>query len=247
MRARVWIAVAAVVLGIDVRVASAQWNEALRVSINVGSRLSSTTFTSTTSFPVYLETSNITTSYTAPKGQLFDGGFLFRLRGSVGVGVAISSYSERHDAAINASIPHPFFFNTPRSLTATAANLQRSELAAHIQAAYVISSNRYDLAISGGPSIFRVGQDLVSNVSYTETYPYDTVTFTGATTVRAERTKLGFNVGVDLGYKLSGNVGVGGLVRVSRATPSFPLAGSAADVSADAGGVQVAGGVRFYF
>jgi len=247
MRARISIAAAAVVLAIDVHAASAQWLDKLRVSINVGSQLSSTTFTSTTSFPVNAETSTINTSYTVSSGQLFDGGFLYRLSGNFGDGVAVSSYSERHNAAVSGSSPHPFFFNTPRAFTGTAAGLQRSELAAHIQAAYVMSSNRYDVAISGGPTIFRVGQDLVSNVTLVETYPYDTVTFSSATTVRADKTKLGFNVGVDVGFKFSSNLGVGGLLRFSRATASLPLAGSATDVNIDAGGVQVAGGVRFYF
>jgi len=73
------------------------------------------------------------------------------------------------------------------------------------------------------------------------------VTSTSATTERAEKTKLGFNVGADVGYRLSHRVGVGGLVRYSRVSLSLPLAGSASGVSVDAGGLQVGGGVRFYF
>jgi hypothetical protein len=250
MRAPVLIGATALVLAIDVHVAGAQTtrrSEKVSVSINVGGQLSSTTFTTTTNTPVYVETATITASYTAPKGKLFDAGFLYRPARNFGVGVAVSSYTERSDAPVKGSIPHPFVFNTPRSLTGTAAGLQRSELAAHIQAAYVIANKRYDVAVFGGPTIFRVSQDLVSNAVYAETYPYDTVTFTSATTVKAERTKTGFNVGVDAGYRLSPKVGVGGLVRFSRATVSLPLAGSASEVSADAGGPQVAGGVRFYF
>jgi hypothetical protein len=250
MRAAVLVGLTALVLAIDVHVAGAQtsqWYDRARVSINIGGQLSSTTFTTTTTSTVYQEPATINTSYTVPKGQLFDGGFLYRVAGSFGVGVAVSSYSERRDGALTGSIPHPFFFSTPRSLSGTAASLQRSEVAAHIQAAYVIAGNKYDVAISGGPTIFRVSQDLVSNAVYAETYPYDTVTFTSATTVKAQGTKTGFNVGVDVGYKLGTNLGVGGLVRFSRATLSFPLTGSAADVSVDAGGLQVGGGVRFYF
>jgi hypothetical protein len=253
MRAAVLAGAAALVLAIDVHAAGAQGSEKVRVSINFGAQLSSTTFTTTTNTIVFLEPATITTSYTVPKGKLFDGGILYRFAGGFGVGVAISSYSERRDGAVTGSIPHPFgaFGNTApftnRALIGTATNLERSEFAANIQAAYVITGKRYDVAISGGPTIFRVSQDLVSNVAYAETYPYDTVTFTSATTVKAEGTKTGFNVGVDVGYKLSPNLGVGGLVRYSRATLSFPLTGSAANVAVDAGGLQVAGGVRFYF
>jgi hypothetical protein len=250
MRAVVLIGVTALVLAIDVAVAgaqTAQGNEKVRVSINVGGQLSSTTFTTTTTSTVFLEPATISTSYTVPTGKLFDGGVLYRLAGGFGVGVAVSSYSERRDGPVTGSIPHPFFFNTPRALSGTAASLQRSEFDTHIQAAYVLAAKRYDVALFGGPTIFRVSQDLVANVVYVDDFPHDTVTFTSATTVRAQKTQTGFNVGVDVGYRLAPNLGVGGLVRFSRATLSFPLTGSAADVSVDAGGAQVAGGIRFFF
>ena len=50
-----------------------------------------------------------------------------------------------------------------------------------------------------------------------------------------------------VGFRLSHSVGVGGLVRYLRASLSLPLTDSASDVSIGAGGMQVGGGVRFYF
>jgi hypothetical protein len=250
MRASLLIGLTTLMLAIDVHGASAQtnqWQDNARVSINFGEQVSSTTFGTTTTSIVYLETATINTTYTVPKGPLFDGGILFRLRGSFGVGVAVSSYSKQSDAPVTGSIPHPFFFNANRALSGTATGLQRNEIAAHIQAAYVVESRRVDLAVFGGPTIFRVSQDVVLDAVYAETFPYDTVTFTSATTARAEGTKIGFNVGVDVGYRLSRTVGVGGLVRYSRATLSFPVTGSASNLSVDAGGLQAGGGVRFYF
>jgi opacity protein-like surface antigen len=64
---------------------------------------------------------------------------------------------------------------------------------------------------------------------------------------KGSENKTGFNVGADIGFKLSRNVGVGGLFRYSHASLSFPLAGSAANVNADAAGPQVAGGLRLFF
>jgi hypothetical protein len=253
MRASVLALAAASVLAIDVHVAGAQQfvlpppHETFRISINAGAQLTSSTFTTSVAFPLFLETARINTSYTVPKGKLFDGGLLYRLGDHFGVGASFSSFSERRDADVTGSIPHPFFFNTPRTLTGTAVGLERSEFDIHIQAAYVYSNRKYDLVFSAGPTIFRVKQDLVSNAAYTDVYPFDTVTFGSAVTAHGEATKVGFNVGGDLGYKLSPNLGVGALVRFSRATASLPLTGSAADVSVDAGGLQVAGGVRFYF
>ena len=226
---------------------TAAWNDHARVSINFGVQPSSTTFTGSTAKPVYLETSTINTTYGVSNGQLFDGGILVRVAGGIGVGVAVSSFSKSQTAPVTGTIPHPFFFNTPRSISGTTAALDRSEMVAHIQAAYVVSSKRFDVAISGGPSFFNVSQDLVADVTYADAYPYDSVTFTAATVTKVTATKIGFNAGADIGVKLSKNVGVGALVRFSRASLSFPLAGAATGVRADAGGLQVGGGLRLFF
>ena len=250
MRASNTCAATFLALFVCAHVANAQtaaWNDRARVSINFGVQPSSTTFTGATTKSVYLETSTINTTYGVSNGQLFDGGVLVRVAGGFGVGVAVSSFSKSQTAAVTGSIPHPFFFNTPRSIGGTTAALERSEVVAHIQAAYVISSKRVDVAISGGPSFFNVSQDLVGAVTYSETYPYDTATFMAATVTKVTATKIGFNAGADIGVKLSKSVGVGGLVRFSRASLSFPLPGAATSVSADAGGLQVGGGLRLFF
>ena len=249
MRAIIASSVAIIVLATGARRASAQatgWNDRIRVSINVGGQLTSTTFTTATTKSVYIETATINTSYTVPKDRLFDSGILFRLSGNFGVGAALSSFAKLQDASITGSIPHPFFFNTPRTINGT-ASAQRVERVVHIQAAYVIASKRWDLAIAGGPSIFDVNQDLVTDVTFTDVYPYDTAGFGAATITKASATKLGFNVSADFGVRLSKGIGVGGLVRFSRATVDFPPTGPTSGVSTDAGGLQAAGGVRFYF
>ena len=238
---------AAALLIADVRVADAQWLDRARISINVGTQPSSTTFASTTSSLLYQEPFTVNTAYTVPSGPLFDGGLLVRLKGDFGIGFALASYAKSKDASVAGSVPHPFFYNTPRSISGTAGSLQRKEFAAHIQAAYVIAASRFDVVLSGGPTFFDVSQDLVSNVTFTETYPYDTATFGTASTTRATGTKLGYNAGVDIGVMLARNFGVGVLFRFSRATLTLPLAGSDSGVAVDAGGPQVAGGLRFHF
>jgi hypothetical protein len=78
-------------------------------------------------------------------------------------------------------------------------------------------------------------------------YPYDSATFGTATVVNDTATKVGFNVGADVGFKISRNIGVGGPVRFARASFSLPLTGSASNISVEAGGVQVGGGLRLFF
>jgi hypothetical protein len=118
-------------------------------------------------------------------------------------GVAISAFSKSDAASVNGTIPHPFFFNTLRPITGTSFPLERRETAVHIQAGYVASAKKIDVAVSGGPSLFNVSHDLVADAIYTEAYPFDTATFGGATIAKSSATKLGFNVGADVGVKLS--------------------------------------------
>ena len=234
---------------VGVVAASAQptgWMDRARVSINVGSQLGTESFTTTATKPIYLENGVFTTTYPTPTGPMFDGGVAVRLRGNFGVGVVVSSFSGKGDGAITGTVPHPFLVNTPRSLSGTAAGLERREVATHIQADYVIPRGKLDVAIAGGPSWFNVKQDLVTDVVYAESYPYDVATFTNATTTRVTKSALGFNVGVDVGVRLGPNIGVGGLVRLAHARTDLSAANGVA-VKVNAGGVQLGGGLRMYF
>lgn len=250
-RAFICIGVLVLSAGAGTRTASAQsaaMGDRVRISINAGAQTSSITFDGSNTKPVYLETEVVNTTYGVGRGQSFDGAALVRVVGNFGVGVAVSSFAKRQDAAVAATIPHPFFYNTPREIPGMAGGFERNEVVTHIQAAYVISfGGKVDCALSGGPSFFSVKQGLVSGVTFTESYPYDTATFTAASSTTVSATETGFNAGADFGVRLSKNVGVGGLVRFSRASIEFRLPGATTRVKSDAGGVQVAGGLRLFF
>jgi hypothetical protein len=220
----------------------------VRVSIDAGAQSSLITFAGSTTKAVNLEKGAIDTTYDVSIGHLFGGGVLVRVARRFGVAVAVSSFVKRQDATVAASIPHPFFYNAPRSIDGTAAGLERNELVTHLQAAYVISSRgKLEIALSGGPSFFRATQALVSDVTYAESYPYDTATFSAASTKTVRAHNTGYHAGADVALRLSRRIGVGALVRFSRASIEFPADGATTRVKSDAGGVQMAGGVRLFF
>jgi hypothetical protein len=218
----------------------------VRVSINFDGQFGADSFTTTATKPLNVENAVFTTTYATPTGPMFDGGVAVRLKGNLGVGIVVSSFSGKGDGAVTGTVPHPFLFNTPRPVSGTASGLERSELVTHIQAVYVIPRGKLDIAIGGGPSWFNVKQDLVTDAIYAEIYPYDVATFTSATTSRVMKSALGFNVGLDVGFRFGPNIGVGGLVRFARAPTDFSAANSVA-VKVNAGGVQAGGGLRVYF
>ena len=97
------------------------------------------------------------------------------------------------------------------------------------------------MVVFGGPSFFTVKQSVVTAVQRTEAYPFDEATFSGATVATEVESTNGFNIGADVAWYFTKNVGVGGIVRFSSATAAF----SVGDV--DAGGALVGGGLRLRF
>jgi hypothetical protein len=191
----------------------------------------------------FAEASVVDTSYKTGSTPGFDVGGGARVWRNLAVGVDVSRFSKSTGGAVSGQIPHPFFFNRARSVTGDASGLTRDETAVHIQALWMLPvQRRWEIAIEGGPSWFSVGQDLVSDVTVTQTYPYDLATFASATAVHRSASRIGFNAGVDLSYRLRPHVGLGFGATYSHA--AVPLDDT---LTVDAGGAHVGGGLRFRF
>ena len=98
----------------------------------------------------------------------------------------------------------------------------------------------------GGPSFFSVRQELITDITWADSYPYDAATFTGARTTNASGSKVGFNAGADVAYFFSPRLGVGATVQVAGATVQL-LSGAGSTQSVRTGGAHVGGGLRMRF
>lgn len=226
--------------------AFAQGTPRERVAVTVGAsdQVTSTTFSHTIAFEAYSEEGSLTTVYTVALGLRPYVGGVARLWRGFGIGVAATTMSGSDPAAITGQIPHPINANQPRTLTGTADAFHR-ESAIHLQGVYWFQpAARVDVLLSGGPSFMHVEQDFVTDVRYSQTFPYDTVTFQGATLTREKAHVTGANAGAEIGVRLAAHIGVSGLVRYSRATATFPDTG---DTSVKLGGVELGGGLRLTF
>ena len=228
---------------------ASETQDRFRISVNGGVQLSSLSFDTSATKVVYIENAVIATSYRIRRDVDIDGGLSVRLVGGFGVGVSVSSATSKKDADVSAAIPNPFFFKMPRTITGIAPGQEHSELVTHVYGLYTLHpARRVDLALSAGPSFFRVRQDVVTDVSFVDTYPFDAAVFTAATSVRVTATDaVGFNAGADVGMKLARHAGLGASVRFSKASASLTMPNSTNTVSMDVGGTQLAGGVRFWF
>ena len=216
------------------------------VSVNAGVQRSGNNVTQSFSVQKNLEDMPITADIDEKRGVMFDGGVVVRLAGRFGMGFAASVVTNDTDANVTASVPHPFFFAKPRSVAGTTPSTRR-ETAGHIQAVYLLPGRRLNVMIFGGPSLFSIRQTLVTDVVYSETYPYDTATFSSAQTASStSKTAIGFHAGVDVAWMFSRSLGVGGMARFARAQATLNATNNPA-LKVDAGGLLVGGGIRLAF
>lgn len=204
-------------------------------------------FDNTVAITEFVETGSRKVGYTTPGAPAVDVGIGVQVRRGLFLGGAVSAFNASTEGELTAEIPHPFFFDQKRTLTASVDGLERQELGIHIQAATIVPLNRrMRIFLAGGPSLFRVRQELVSNVSYSQEYPFDVVTFTGATRESQAKTGLGFHGQGGLVAMFSRRVGADVLVRYSSASVQFESS-DGSTFSASFGGLQVATGIRAIF
>lgn len=227
-----------------------QWQDRVLVSVNAAAQLTSGTihdaFEYDHPYGAGRERASVTTDYEVPTGAMFDGSVAVRIVGSLGAGVAVSASSTTSDLGAHARIPHPFYFNRFRDVEGSVA-ARHSETGIHLQAVYVVPlTPKVLVAVSGGPSHFSVEQRVARSVTVSETFPFDTATFSDAPLETLKTDAWGFNVGVDVGWMLARHFGVGGMVRFSRANATFVPTGRDG-FDANVGGLEAGGGVRVRF
>ena len=217
-------------------------SERVIISVNASYLTAKKTFDDSRSFDLYLETARFSTDYSVEASVGVDAGGFVRVWRGLAAGVAFTSHKDTRDIAISGTLPHPLIFQHDRSIEGTVSG-DREETAAHLQVGYIIpfADNKLQAVVFGGPSFFTVKQSVVTAVQFSEAFPYDEATFSGATVETEEEQKVGFNVGVDVGYYFTRNIGVGGIVRFSQTKVDFSLG------EVDAGGAMVGGGVRLRF
>ena len=211
------------------------------ISINGGLQTTAGDFSDNVTFTRFVEEGDFDADYRAGSAPTFDvsaGATVWR---NLVIGAGVSAFSKDATAQVSARLPHPFFFDQHRNVSGAGEGLARSERAVHIQVMWVTPvSDRLSVAVFGGPTFFSVDQDLVTEVTATDVFPFDTAQFAGVSIVKASESAVGFNVGADVGFYFSRHIGVGGLVRFSRASVYFSVPNSNA-VSANVGGLSTTG------
>jgi hypothetical protein len=222
--------------------ASAQmkWTDKGVVAVNVGNQSGSHSLTTDTVFNLYDEDGRLTSSQEAGGGPFFDISAGYKVWENLLVSIGYSHVSSKADAAIAASVPDPLRFDNQRPVTATLSDAQNKEDAIHLSGVWMVPvTDKIDVGVSAGPTIFMVKQDVPSTITVTEPAP----TVASISVDEAKKTTVGFNAGVDVTYLLTKKLGAGAMARYTWG--SAKLAG--ASDSLTVGGFQLGVGLRVRF
>lgn len=217
-----------------------KWTDKAFANINIGGQSGSHDVATTTTFVVYDEDAHINTTQKTGGGFLFDMNGGYKVWSNLVVAVGYTFMSDSTDGAVTATIPDPRVFDSPRTVTTTANDLKHTENALNFMGVWMVPvTDKVDVGVSFGPTVFFVKQELPDTLTFTEPGP----TVTGLTTKDISKTTGGVNLGVDVTYLLTKKMGVGGILRYTWG--SVDLEG--ATDSLTVGGFQIGVGARYRF
>lgn len=226
------------------------WTDRGYATLNLATQTGSTDLNGSTTFPLYEEQARLDTNGSAGNGPMFDFSAGARVWRNVSVGIAFHRVASQSDVELSGSIPHPLFFNRPRTLTQTLPDFERNENAVHLQFGYMIPVNeKLDVHVYAGPSFFRISQDVLADVVIGETGPPFTNVVTQPVVERQQESPVGGHIGADVSYKLYTvgmlKLGAGGFIRYAGASTEFEMLDTTID--SDVGGFQAGVGLRVRF
>jgi hypothetical protein len=225
---------------------SAAWSEKFWLSVSGGVQPAANNFSDAFDLPLYVENEHVKVDYPVKSGAVIAASGGYRVWKQLAIGLGVTRYHSSGSAAVSAELPHPFFDNRLRHVEGNTGTT-RNELGTHLLIGWMLPvTDSIRVLLTAGPSVFSVGHTIVTDVLFSETFPYDTATFTGTKTTNATATAVGFNAGADVFWMFSHSLGAGGLVQFAGARVR-ENAGNSRTISIDAGGMQVAAGIRFVF
>ena len=214
------------------------------VNVNIGGQLATRTVASSATKIIYDETATLVSTQPVARGAVIDFGGGYRVWGDVFAAIVVSRFGDTETASTTASIPDPLFFNRPKTVTGTTTDLKRSEVTIAPHAVWAMPlTDKFDVSLALGLSVIRLKQDLVGSFSVatgTQNVTTSTTTEKGTAVGPYAAVDFIYNIPTLGGFKPL--YGIGGYVRYAGGKVDLP---SVAD--ANAGGVQVGGGIRLRF
>ena len=222
--------------------ASAQmsWTDKGFFNLDGGIQTGSSDFTVTTPFDLYGETGSVTSTQDIKGGGFFNIAGGYKVWRNLAIGVGYTFMSSNTDAAIAASVPDPLQFDSHRAVAASASDVTHTESQIHLTATWMIPvTDKIDVGLSFGPTIFSVSQEIPNALEVTEPGP----TVNNVSVAEVDESGVGLHLGLDVNYMVTPRFGVGGMARFTRGSSDVENATE----NLKFGGFQIGGGLRVRF
>ena len=238
-KAAVVFFVGALMVAADANAQMLQWKDRGFLNASGGLTTGTKTVTTTLSFPLYDETATVETTREIAESFLWDVTGGVRVKSNLGVALSVSGRSANSDGAATASIPHPIFYEQPRTVSATISGMKHSEVWVSPLAVWMFPvTEQLEFMAMAGPTIVRVNHETVGGVTVAEaSSPAVTVTLDSVS-----KSVWGFVAGVDGRYLVTKRIGIGGFARYGVAKVNLT-----STAKLDIGGFQLGAGVRIRF
>lgn len=217
------------------------------VSAGVGTDVSSDVIAYQVTFPLFAETGRIETTLDSGRPLRVEVGGGMRLWKRLGAAVTFAQSGADGSLESAISLPHPFLFDRRQSATGTASASSASR-DLHIQALFsVVRSDRWEVVVSGGPSISWLDQELSADRLRIEyVFPFEAVTVAERADGRTSGRGEGGHVGITVTRRLGVRLGLEGRLRWSRTTVTLEDR-DGHEVPVDTGGPHASVGIRLVF
>jgi Outer membrane protein beta-barrel domain len=216
------------------------WTNQGFVNLSGGAQTGTHALDTSTTFDLYEEKAAVASGQQVKGGGFFDLSAGYKVWRNLAAAIGYTRSGSQADATITGSIPDPRVFDQPRTITASATGLHHTENTVHLMGVWMMPvTDKIDVGVSAGPSIFSVSQGLPTSISVAEPGP----TVSSVVVDDVKKTTVGVNFGVDVTYLVTKRFGVGGLARYTWG--SVDLAGASDKLTV--GGFQIGGGLRVRF
>lgn len=211
------------------------------VSIGGGKQSGSTTFADERTFIQYDEPARILLNGDVGSLSFFDIAVGRRIKGRWTGGLAFHKGSKSGGAVLVVAVPHPLFFGRARDVSVAVGGLRRDEHATHLQIGYRWEpADKIQVHVVGGPSFFRVKQQVVVEAPFQEVgVPFTAITTVPVLGVRAKNA-VGGHIGVDGSYRFYDHdrfsLGAGLFLRFAAAATDLQILDN--EVESNPGGFQ---------
>jgi hypothetical protein len=197
-------------------------------------------------FPLNLEEASFAGTWQTTAGLAFSLGATRKLFRSLALGAFLDLRSSTPTERFSMNLPHPFHYRQQRTLEGEADQLSYTEKAIHIVAAYTTTKGKFVIVVYGGPSYFFTATEIVEQVNFTESYPFDQVSLQSIDRRTYNASGPGLHVGGWFGYRVKDYLAVGVDLRFSWGSMRFATtAGN--EIEFSSGGARLGAGARFFF